>query len=91
MPANEAAVFAAIASFAAERGEPWVTRLRPTELNSRLTALGFSKVTHLSPQAANERYFGGRSDDGCLVRLSLLKIPSEAEFKQGREIDFEFA
>jgi hypothetical protein len=23
--------------------------------------------------------------------LSLLKIPSEAEFKQGREIDFEFA
>jgi hypothetical protein len=23
--------------------------------------------------------------------VSLLKIPSEAEFKQGREIDFEFA
>jgi hypothetical protein len=26
-----------------------------------------------------------------ILRLSLLKIPSEAEFKQQREIDFEFA
>lgn len=63
MPVNEAAVFAAIASFAAERGEPWLTRFRPAELRSRLTALGFSQVNHLSPQAANERYFQGRRDD----------------------------
>jgi hypothetical protein len=63
MPANEAAVFAAITSLAAERGEPWLTRLRRTELRSRLTAPGFSQVTHLSPQTANERYFRGRSDD----------------------------
>jgi methyltransferase (TIGR00027 family) len=63
MPANEAGVFATIASFVAQRGEPWLTRLRPEELKSRLGALGFSQVTHLSPQAANERYFQGRSDD----------------------------
>lgn len=63
MPADEAGVFGAIASFAAERGEPWLTRLRPEELKSRLTALGFSQVSHLSPQAANERYFHGRRDD----------------------------
>jgi methyltransferase (TIGR00027 family) len=63
MPANEARVFGAIASFAADRGEPWLTRLRPEELKSRLTALGFSQVYHLSPQAANERYFQGRRDD----------------------------
>jgi methyltransferase (TIGR00027 family) len=63
MPTNEAAVFAAIAAVAAERGEPWLTRLRPEEVTSMLLTLGFSKVTHLSPQGADERYFGGRSDD----------------------------
>jgi O-methyltransferase involved in polyketide biosynthesis len=36
MPANEAGVSAKIASFAAERGEPYLTRLRPAELESRL-------------------------------------------------------
>jgi methyltransferase (TIGR00027 family) len=63
MPPNEADVFAAAASMSAERGEPWLTRLRPTELESKLTALGFSRVTHLSPEAANELYFRGRRDD----------------------------
>ena len=63
MPADEAGVFAAAASMAAERGEPWLTRLRPAELQSRLTALGFSQVTHLPPDAANERYFRERHDD----------------------------
>jgi O-methyltransferase involved in polyketide biosynthesis len=47
----------------AERGEPWLTRSRPAELKSRLTALGFSQVLHLSPHDANERYFCGRHDD----------------------------
>lgn len=63
MGANEAGVFAAAASMSAERGEPWLTRLRPAEFQSKLTALGFSRVTHLSPEAANERYFQGRRDD----------------------------
>jgi methyltransferase (TIGR00027 family) len=63
MPANEASVFATAASMSAERGEPWLTRLRPAELKSRLIALGFSQVTHLSPHDANERYFRGRHDD----------------------------
>jgi methyltransferase (TIGR00027 family) len=62
-PANEAAFFAVAASSAAERGEPWLTRLHPKELQSRLTGLGFSQVTHLSPDGANERYFRGRHDD----------------------------
>jgi O-methyltransferase involved in polyketide biosynthesis len=63
MPANEAGVFAAAASASAERGEPWLTRLRPMDLKSRLTALGFSQVTHLSPDAAQECYFRGRTDE----------------------------
>ena len=63
MPANEAAVFAAASSGAAERGEPWLTILRPTELQPKLIGMGFSRVTHLSPEAADERYFQGRRDD----------------------------
>ena len=63
MAGNEAGVFRAIASFAADRGEPWLTRLRPEELKSKLSAFGFSQVYHLSPQAAHERYFKGRGDD----------------------------
>jgi methyltransferase (TIGR00027 family) len=63
MPAGEAAVFSVAAAMSAERGEPWLTRLRPAELLSRLTALGFSQVAHLSPQAANDRYFNRRRDD----------------------------
>ena len=62
MPANEVTVFAAAASSAAQRGEPWLTRLRPIELQSKLTGLGFAQVTHLAPDSANERYFRGRSD-----------------------------
>jgi methyltransferase (TIGR00027 family) len=63
MPANEVSVFAKMASFAAERGEPWLTRFRPVELAARLAGLGFSQVTHLAPSAANERYFRGRHDE----------------------------
>jgi methyltransferase (TIGR00027 family) len=63
MPANEASIFGALGSFAAERGEPWLTRFRPAELQTRLAGLGFSQVTHLSPSAANERCFRGRHDE----------------------------
>jgi methyltransferase (TIGR00027 family) len=63
IPPNEASVFANLASFSAERGEPWLTRFRPAELETRLAGLGFSHVTHLSPTAANERYFRGRHDE----------------------------
>jgi O-methyltransferase involved in polyketide biosynthesis len=60
---EEAAVFAAAASMSAERDEPWLTRLRPNELISKLTALGFSQVARLSPEAANDRYFREHHDD----------------------------
>jgi hypothetical protein len=63
MPAEEAGVFATAASMSAARGEPWLTRLRPIELLAKLTARGFSQVTHLSPEAGNDRYFRGRRDD----------------------------
>jgi O-methyltransferase involved in polyketide biosynthesis len=62
-PANEASFFATLAPISAEPGEPWLTRFRPAELETRLTGLGFSQVVHLSPTAANERYFQRRHDE----------------------------
>ncbi len=30
---------------------------------ARLRALGFPQITHLTPEAANDRYFKGRTDN----------------------------
>jgi O-methyltransferase involved in polyketide biosynthesis len=50
-------------------GEPWKTRLRPSEAFTILTYLGFGEVLHLTPKRAHQRYFAGRSDapraSGC--------------------------
>jgi methyltransferase (TIGR00027 family) len=40
-------------------GEPWKSRLRPSELVERLSSLGFSEVFHLTPALAQQRYFAG--------------------------------
>jgi methyltransferase (TIGR00027 family) len=41
MPAEEASVFAAAASMSAERGEPWLTRLRPIETHIKVDGTRF--------------------------------------------------
>jgi hypothetical protein len=43
-------------------GEPWLLRFLPEEVVARLTAMGFSRVAHLTPEKANDRYFQNRSD-----------------------------
>jgi methyltransferase (TIGR00027 family) len=43
-------------------GEPWKSRLAAHEIAARLTAVGFSEVFHLTPEAANARYFARRTD-----------------------------
>jgi methyltransferase (TIGR00027 family) len=43
-------------------GEPWLTRLRPSELTARLRQLGFRDIELLTPDLANQRYFHGRTD-----------------------------
>ncbi len=50
------------ATVAAAQGEPWLSRFVPQELAGKLTAMGFSKVFHLTNEAANDRYFRGRRD-----------------------------
>lgn len=50
-----------VARFAA-MGEPWLSRFLPEQLVGKLTAMGFSRVFHLTPAIANARYFRNRSD-----------------------------
>jgi O-methyltransferase involved in polyketide biosynthesis len=65
------------AAMAAARGEPWLTFFEPAELTSRLNELGFTRVTHFTPDEANASYFVGRNDglrapDGEHVALAQL-------------------
>jgi methyltransferase (TIGR00027 family) len=43
-------------------GEPWTTRLRPSEAFGLLTHSGFGEVLHLTPKRAQQRYFADRND-----------------------------
>ena len=61
-PADEAALVAAFAVRSGEMGEPWVTQFLPEELLTKLRAMGFSNVFHLSPADAGLRYFRDRRD-----------------------------
>jgi O-methyltransferase involved in polyketide biosynthesis len=44
-------------------GEPWKSRLRPSDVIEQLTQLGFSDVFHLTPQLAHRLYFSASGDD----------------------------
>ncbi len=59
---EQASVVATVLAGVAQQGEPFVTRFAPEELAAKLKAAGFSKVVHLPPQAAFNRYFVGRHD-----------------------------
>jgi len=43
-------------------GERWLTRLRAAELVERFERFGFRKIVHLTPEMAQQRYFGDRTD-----------------------------
>ncbi len=43
-------------------GEPWLLRFAPEELVAKISAIGFPKVLHLTPEKANQRYFQNRRD-----------------------------
>ena len=45
------------------QGEPWISEFEPAELAHLLRGLGFSKVDHLTTEAANRRYFADRHDN----------------------------
>lgn len=43
-------------------GEPWLTFFTPSEISDHLMELGFSRVSHLTPEDAAARYFINRHD-----------------------------
>lgn len=47
---------------AAAMGEPWISFFEPGEISLRLQELGFTHVSHFSPDDANALYFAGRKD-----------------------------
>jgi methyltransferase (TIGR00027 family) len=47
---------------AGELGEPWLTFFTPSEISDHLMELGFSHVSHLTPEDAAARYFINRHD-----------------------------
>jgi methyltransferase (TIGR00027 family) len=59
---SEAEMIAIATQRAAEVGEPWLSRLHPDQLSSKLRALGFPRIAHLTPDQARERYFRSRRD-----------------------------
>jgi len=58
----EAEALATAAHRAAQVGEPWLTRLHADDLVARLRSMGFSRILHLTPEEARQRYFDGRRD-----------------------------
>lgn len=50
------------AGLAETLGEPWKTRLRPSEAFAALTCHSFGEVFRLTPKRAQQRYFASRSD-----------------------------
>ena len=50
------------AEVAASRGEPFLTHFEPQVLRNQLEGMGYSRVVHFTPEAANTRYFANRGD-----------------------------
>ena len=59
---GEAERRAAMAAMVEGMGEPWRTFFEPDALRQRLRELGFSQISMLSPEEAEEKYFRGRRD-----------------------------
>jgi len=59
---EETAFLQAVLKLAAEAGEPWLTYFTPDAISQHLIGLGFSRVSHLTPDDAAARYFMNRQD-----------------------------
>jgi methyltransferase (TIGR00027 family) len=62
LSSNDAASRSALANMANSLGEPWQTHFEPQTLVCDLRALGFSAISFLSPEAADQIYFQSRGD-----------------------------
>jgi methyltransferase (TIGR00027 family) len=62
LDARELEVRAKINATVSEMGEPWRSYFEPGSLRELLLRSGFSEVSFLTPEEADERYFRGRTD-----------------------------
>jgi len=62
LPPDDVALVKAFTAQFAAIGEPWLLRFLPDHLINKLTRMGFSRVFHLTPEEANQRYFQNRRD-----------------------------
>jgi methyltransferase (TIGR00027 family) len=62
LPPDDVALVIAFSAQFAAIGEPWLLRFAPEELVAKLTEIGFPRVSHLTPERANQRYFQNRRD-----------------------------
>jgi methyltransferase (TIGR00027 family) len=62
LPADDVALLKAFTAQFGAIGEPWLSCFLPEQLIAKLTEMGFSKVFHLTPEKANQRYFQNRRD-----------------------------
>jgi methyltransferase (TIGR00027 family) len=60
---------------AANLGEPWKTYIEPDELARKITKMGFSSLTILRREEAEQKYFAGRTDDlQAPMRTSIASV-----------------
>jgi hypothetical protein len=62
LPPDDVALVKAFSVQFAAIGEPWRLRFAPEKLVAKLSAIGFPRVSHLTPEKANQRYFQNRRD-----------------------------
>jgi methyltransferase (TIGR00027 family) len=62
LPPDDTALVKAFSAQFGAIGEPWLLRFLPEQLVTKLAAMGFSRVFHLTVEEANERYFQNRRD-----------------------------
>ena len=62
LPKLEAEALYMAAQRSAKLGEPWLTTFRAEDLKAQLRAMGFSHVSHLTPEEAHARYLKDRRD-----------------------------
>lgn len=64
-----------LAKRAAEQGEPWLTRLEPSELEQQWREAGVSRISFLDPYVARMRYFRHPATDlPAPFRSSIVKV-----------------
>jgi O-methyltransferase involved in polyketide biosynthesis len=59
---EEQSLVLALASHAAQVGEPWLSFFEPAEMESNLKRLGYANIVQFGAQQATERYLLGRRD-----------------------------